>query len=68
MCRFICFAVFALACFAGCTSEYVPPQESIPQIPAGRGGGETAAGGAAGTEIPTGKGSAVGPSKMAKPK
>ena len=63
--RFGFLAVLAIACFTGCTSEYVPPQESIPEIPAGRGGGEASAPGAA--TMPASKGPGAGPSKLAKP-
>ena len=65
MVRFVRFAALAVVCFAGCTPEYVPPKEAIPEIPAGRSSGE--AGGAPGT-APATKGANVGPSKMAKPK
>ncbi len=66
MYRFVCLAIFTLVCFTGCTSEYVPPQEAIPDLPAGRGG--EAGGAPAGAGMPAGKGpGAGGPSKMAKP-
>ena len=65
MVRFVRLAALAVVCFAGCTPEYVPPQEAIPEIPPGRGAGE--AGGAPGT-APATKGANVGPSKMEKPK
>ena len=65
MYRFVFLAVLVIACFTGCTPEYVPPQESIPEIPAGRGGGE---GGAPGADaMPASKGAGGGPSKLARP-
>ena len=65
MYRFVYMALFSLVFFTGCTPEYVPPKEAIPEIPAGRGGGgEAGAPGAA--SMPT-KGSSGGPGKMKKP-
>ena len=64
MYRFVFLAVLAIACFTGCTPEYVPPQESIPEIPVGRGAGAAGAPGAPGAAaMPAGK----GPGKLAKP-
>jgi len=65
MYRFVFLAVLVIACFTGCTPEYVPPKESIPEIPAGRGGGE--AGAPVAAAMPAGKGPGAGPSKLAKP-
>ena len=61
MYRFGFLAVLAIACFTGCTAEYVPPQESIPEIPAGRGAGTAGAPGS--SAMPAGK----GPGKLAQP-
>ncbi len=65
MVRFVRLAALAVVCFTGCTPEYVPPQEAIPEIPAGRAGG--GAGGAPGAATAT-KGANVGPGQMEKPK
>lgn len=61
MYRFGFLAVLAIACFTGCTAEYVPPQESIPEIPAGRGAGAAGAPGA--DAMPAAK----KPGKLAQP-
>ena len=61
--------MLSLACMLGCTPEYQPPPDSIPDIPPGRGAAKAQEEGGAATTAPAvGKKSAGPGNALAPPK
>ena len=53
--KLICLLILASFCFCGCTKEYEPPKESIPDIPPGRSAVKAQEAADAAKEAPGGK-------------